>query len=162
MLAVMTAPSHKRSQKQITPKMQRYAELRAQGLTQSKAALEAGYSAKQAGNKIERNPFVQRYLSNVRSNVQARVCHTVEIAMDEAKDTMQFAREKGNPMAYCKAVELRAKLSGLLIDRVEVFTADLKGALLEASKRIIDVTPDSPALQQLLEAGLQAPTDPPV
>ena len=44
-------------------------------------------------------------------------------------------------MAYCKGTELRAKLSGLLIDRVEVIPVDLVGALQRAEGRGINVSP---------------------
>ena len=33
-------------------------------------------------------------------------------AMQEADDVIAFAKANGNAMAYCKEVELRAKLSG--------------------------------------------------
>lgn len=63
--------------------------------------------------------------------------------MDEALKAMDFAFETKNANAVVKACELRAKLSGLLIERVEVFSADLRGALLEASKRVIQSSPNS-------------------
>jgi hypothetical protein len=44
-------------------------------------------------------------------------------------------------MTNVKACELRAKLSGLLIDRVEVLGVDLRGALEAAERRVIDVAP---------------------
>lgn len=56
---------------------------------------------------------------------------------------IDFAKANKNAMAYFKAVEHRAKLSGLLIGRVEVGTVDLKGAL-EACTRVlnpVDITP---------------------
>lgn len=61
-------------------------------------------------------------------------------AMKEADDVIAFTKMKGNAMAYCKAVELRAKLSGLLVERVEIATVDLTGALAAAERRVIDVT----------------------
>lgn len=47
-------------------------------------------------------------------------------AMKEAEDAAAFAKLHKNPMANVKACELRAKLSGLLIERVEVLEVDLK------------------------------------
>ena len=59
--------------------------------------------------------------------------------MKEAESAAAFAREHKNPMALVKATELRAKLSGLLIDRLEVVPPDdLKAALLEARTRVIN------------------------
>ena len=60
--------------------------------------------------------------------------------MKEADNAAEFARKHKNPMANVKAAELRAKLSGLLIERVEVFSADLKGAIEKAEARVINVT----------------------
>jgi hypothetical protein len=58
-------------------------------------------------------------------------------AMREAQAVCAFAKKHRNAMAYCKGTELRARLSGLLIDRVEVVTVDLKGALLAAERRVL-------------------------
>ena len=151
--------TRKRKPKQITPRLLRYAELRAQGCTQSKAAVDAGYSAKQAGGKAERNPLVQRYLLDVRSAVRCATAHTVVAAMIEAKAGMDFAEKTGNANAYVKAVELRAKLSGLLIDRVEVFTMDMRGAIETAQRRVISVSPAVGASIQLTQAPAQAAED---
>lgn len=142
--------------KQISPQQMRYAEYRGQGLTQTEAALKAGYASKCGAYKAERNPQVVKYLAEIQRNTAVITAHTAVTAMEEAKEGMTFAKQTNNANAYVKAVELRAKLSGLLVDRVELFTADLRGALLEASKRIIHVSPSSPALEQLIEASLQA------
>ena len=79
------------------------------------------------------------------------------VAMGEAKDAMDFAYKTDNASAYVKAVELRSKLSGLLIDRVEVFTMDLKGALDKAASRVVNI---NPAYKQLIESEPQASPDP--
>ena len=50
-------------------------------------------------------------------------------------------------MAYCKATELRAKLSGLLIDRIEVVPVDLKGALEQARHRVVMVNAPPPCAE---------------
>lgn len=62
-------------------------------------------------------------------------------AMAEAEAVCAFAKQHKNAMAYCKGTELRAKLSGLLIDRIEVVPVDLLGALQRAEARVLDVTP---------------------
>ena len=142
--------------RQISPQQTEYATYRAQGLTIAEAGTKAGYASRCSAWKAEHNPIVREYLSEIQRNTAVIAAYTATTAMNEAKDGMVFAKDTNNAAAYVKAVELRAKLSGLLIDRVEVFTADLKGALLEASKRIINVTPSSPALEQLIEASLQA------
>ena len=62
-------------------------------------------------------------------------------AMQEADDVIAFAKAKGNAMAYCKELDLRAKLGGILIDRVEIATMDRTGALEAAERRVLDITP---------------------
>ena len=57
-------------------------------------------------------------------------------AMREAEDVCAFAKLHKNAMAYCKGTELRAKLSGLLIERVEIATVDLTDALARAEARV--------------------------
>ncbi len=137
--------------KRITPKQQRYAELLATGMPQAHAAKHAGYKSKCSANDAYRHPLVQEYLSTIRNRAAARTGHTVVVAMEEANGAMAFARETENATAYVKAVELRAKLSGLLIDRVEVVSMDLKGALAMAELRIVNV----PALIQTPQADQQ-------
>lgn len=57
--------------------------------------------------------------------------HNLEKAMAEAEEAMRFAKETENANAYVKAVEHRAKLNGLLVDRQEVkqvgFTIQIAG-----------------------------------
>jgi hypothetical protein len=55
--------------------------------------------------------------------------------MEEAEDVIQLAKISKNPMAYCKAVELRAKLSGLLQDVLRIEHVDVRGAISEAKSR---------------------------
>jgi len=85
-------------------------------------------------------------------------------AMREAEDVCAFAKLHKNAMAYGKGTELRAKLSGLLIDRVEIVTVDLVGALERAERRVVDVTPllpngalERPVRRVRLTGGLTSP-----
>ena len=67
--------------------------------------------------------------------------YDLTVAMGEANDAAAFARANKNSMALVKATELWAKLSGLLIDRVEIVPVDLVAALERAERRVVDVTP---------------------
>lgn len=152
--AVLDTPKQKRSQrKQISPKQLLYAQLLSQGLTKSEASRKVGWKSRAGKFKADRNPLVQEYLSNIQQSVAIRASHTVVQAMHEAEQGMIFAKETENAGAFVKAVELRAKLSGLLIDRVEVFSMDMKGALDQARSRVIQV---NPALEQITQAETQA------
>jgi hypothetical protein len=79
--------------------------------------------------------------------MQASV-YDLATAMKEADEVCAFAKLHKNAMAYMKATELRAKLSGLLVDRVEVVSVDLTGALERAERRVINVTPQHPNTEQ--------------
>ena len=54
--------------------------------------------------------------------------------------------EHKNPMALVKATELRARLSGLLIDRLEVIEVDLRASLAAAEQRVLSAINLTPAL----------------
>jgi hypothetical protein len=60
-------------------------------------------------------------------------------ALRESLEVIAFAKQKGNAMAYFKAVEHRAKLCGLLVDRVQVEKVDIRAALLEAEARLVKI-----------------------
>lgn len=139
--------------RRITPRQQLFADKLATGAGYVEAALAAGYKSKASAWTARNHPLVKEYLSSIQSRAAALVSHTVAIAMQEAKDGMEFARKTENATAYVKAVELRAKLSGLLVDRVEVFSMDLKGALNEAQNRLVQI---NPAFKQLTEAAPEA------
>ena len=72
--------------------------------------------------------------------------------MAQAQKGIDLAERHKNPMAFIKGCELRAKLSGLLIDRVEVATVDLKGSLEQARTRVIDALNITPR-QSCVELG---------
>ncbi len=64
-------------------------------------------------------------LEKRREVIRAENDYTREKAMDELEATMKFARETKNAGALAKAVELRTKLAGLLIERRDVRQAQV-------------------------------------
>ena len=125
--------------KRITPRQQKYAELRASGLTQGAAALQAGYKNKVSASKADKHPLVRQHLSGIQKLACSRVSYTVATAMDEALQVIEFAKANGNANAFCNAVSLRAKLSGLLIDKVELVAIDLSGSIQRAEQRVLSI-----------------------
>lgn len=134
--------------KELTAKQQAYVKHMSKGLSSRVAAEAAGFSksyALSAGSRLKKNPLVAEALAAVRKEGLTIAAYGLAEAMNEANAAAEFARHHKNPMALVKACELRAKLSGLLIEKVEVFSADLRGALDEAKRRIVNLValPDS-------------------
>lgn len=119
----------------------RYAAGIIKGLTKKQAAIEAGFSvsvAEHSANKIHEKPAVQAAIEQARTEIRAAAVYDHAQAMAEAGEAIAFAKKHGNSMALVKAIELRSKLSGLLIDRAEVKVAvvDVRAALQEAKARV--------------------------
>lgn len=140
----------------LTEKQRRYVEHVAAGMDSRAAALKAGYSpsfAKVAAHRLGKKLAVAQAIASIRSEGRTMAVYDLATAMREADDVCAFAKQHKNAMAYCKATELRAKLSGLLIERVEVVSVDLSGSLARAAHRVLQ---HNPALTQLLQAEAQA------
>lgn len=90
------------------------------------AAAAAGFTAKNQhslqvmASKVLNRPQVQAELKKIRNEVQAETKHGLVQAMKEAQDAMAYAKKTENANAYVKAVELRAKLNGLLTENINL------------------------------------------
>lgn len=114
------------------------------------AALAAGLTpnknhARQYGFKMIQRPHVALMLAKRREELAAKTGYTAEKAMQEAEEAMAFAKDTGNANALVKAVELRSKLQGLLIEKVQhqgaPFSINIGGISRETQSHVIDVTP---------------------
>lgn len=83
---------------------------------QAEAARQAGISSESAKN-YSKEPWVKEVLEKAKARAIETVKLTVEKALDEAQEAIEFAKKTDNANAYVKAVELRAKISGLLEDK---------------------------------------------
>jgi hypothetical protein len=143
----------------LDERQRRFVQFVAKGIPLKDAARQAGYSEaySRKTRHLMKHPGIARELSIIQKEARIALSYDVQTAMLECAAVIAFAKSKGNAMAYCKTVELRAKLSGLLIDRVEVFSADLKGALEAARNRVVMV--NAPPPQPCVNPG--PATDPP-
>lgn len=99
--------------------------------------------------RLLKRPKVQQAIAAFRAELAENSKYTLEKAMEEANDAAIFAREHKNPNAYVKAVELKAKLSGHMIEKhahmVGNFSVNISGIDDDKPKElppvIIDVTP---------------------
>jgi hypothetical protein len=124
----------------LTERQRQYVQHLARGMNSRKAALAAGYSAsfsRVAAHRLGKKPEVARAIAAIRTEGMLIAVYDLATAMAEAEDVCAFAKKHRNAMAYCKGTEVRSKLSGLLIDRVEVATIDLRGALEKAEIRVL-------------------------
>lgn len=127
--------------KRLTNKQIKFLELVAAGVAQNEAGQQSGLTSSTSRYRCLTNPVAVQYLQGIRAESRAIAAYDIASAMQEAKEARDFALLNKNPMAVVKATELRAKLSGLLIDRVEISTVDLTGALSRAEQRVLNVTP---------------------
>lgn len=88
------------------------------------------------------NPVVQQAIQDMQAKARAVVSYSLAQALRDCDTAAAFATEHKNPNALVKAYELKSKLSGLLIERVEVRTVSLKEALeaakMRASARVVE------------------------
>lgn len=139
----------------------KFLELMAGGMSQIDAGMAAGLKSSNSRYRCLTNPLAIQYLSGIRAESRAIAAYDVSVAMAEALEDHRFAVQKGNAMAAVKATELRAKLSGLLIDRVEIATVDLTGALAKAEARVFNIpqaeptsTAQAPLLGQIISTSI--------
>ena len=120
----------------------RYVDDIIRGLTKKQAALEAGFSrsvAEHSIGKVHEKPEVQAAIQKARDESRAAAVYDLTKAMQESLEVIEFAKQNRNAMAYFKAVEHRAKLSGLLVERVAVeVQANVRVALDEARTRVLN------------------------
>lgn len=86
---------------------------------QSEAERLAGYPDGSAGQLMKR-PLIQAALAKGREIVQKKLSYGLEQAMEQAQEAYEFALQTDNANAAVKAAELRAKLNGLLVEKIDV------------------------------------------
>jgi hypothetical protein len=92
---------------------------------------------------MKKNPAAVKYLEEIQAQGRTIAAYDVAAAMAQAQRGIDLAERHKNPMAFIKGCELRAKLSGLLVDRVEISTMDLVGSIEQARHRVLNITPQS-------------------
>lgn len=126
----------------LTDKQRRYVQHIASGMDSRAAAKTAGYShsfAKVAHYRLQKKPAVASAIEAIREQGRTAAAFTMARAMKQAEEDRVFAQTHNNAMAAHKSTELLCRLSGYLVDRLEIVTVDLKGALTEARGRVINV-----------------------
>lgn len=87
------------------------------------AALRAGYApscAKTRAWQLLKDERVKTAVAAARTAIAERTCYDADQAMAELQDGMQFAKQTNNATALARMIELRARITGVLIDRQEI------------------------------------------
>lgn len=134
-----TEPTHEPA---LNERQRKLVQFVASGMNTQQAAKAAVFSPSYArkSSRLLRHPAIAQAIAAIRSEARTVAMYGVVEAMREASDAAAFAKASKQSMALVRAVELRAKLSGLLVDRVEVVNVDLRGALERAQVRVINAT----------------------
>lgn len=89
----------------------------------AQSAKIAGYSEKNAAQRASillKSPQIQLALKEARAGSIVASSYSLDVAMKETDDCIEFARATKNANAMIKAIELKTKLNGLLIEKHEV------------------------------------------
>lgn len=127
----------------LDPKRIKFVHGLAAGKNQRQAAIDAGFSEKSASvraHKLMKEEAVRDALNAIRQDWATDAKYDLGAAMREIDDGIKFSRETKNATAMVKAIELRAKMSGLLNDAAIQInigqTVDVAGALAAARARV--------------------------
>jgi phage terminase small subunit len=103
------------------PRHERFVQGLLEGLPASRAFAEAGY-APNDGNaiRLKGNEKVQARLAELQGEAARSAKITVESICAELEEAVGVARSKSQAQAMVSAITFKARLAGLLVERVEV------------------------------------------
>lgn len=117
--------------RQLTAQQEQYAQNLAAGLPQAEAYRKAYPKSVEwketalwsEASRSARNPLIAARVKEIRepavARVQEEIVYTAKVAMEEAREALELAKKTQQPGSMVAAVQLRAKLNGLLIERRE-------------------------------------------
>jgi hypothetical protein len=123
----------------LSTRQEAYIKGIASGLTSKEAALQAGYGKSysvSAGKRLLKAPAVKAAIEEVRMKGRNMAAYDLAQALKDCDSAAEFSRTHKNSMALVKACELKSKLAGLLVERVETVCVDIRAALDEAKRRV--------------------------
>ena len=103
------------------PRHERFAQALFEGKTADQAYVKAGYSENRGNaSRLKANENVLARLTELQSEAAANSEVTVASICRELDEANAVAKAKGQAAAMVSAATLRAKLAGLMVERVEV------------------------------------------
>jgi len=110
----------------LTPKEDKFVAVYMATQDKRRAVIEAGYGVKKPETtalRLLKKPNVRRAIDSLRLAVADKVAYEVKDALRELDETIAFAKKTGNATAYARAVELKARISGLIIEKKDMRVA---------------------------------------
>lgn len=126
------------TQKKLTQKQDKFIrEYLANGYNATQAAIKAGYSkhaARAIATKLLTNAYIKDALAEYSKQEQAKFNYTKEEHFKELEELKQEAKRTGALAAAVKAAELKGKLCGLYIEKVETTIKEPRRFVVEIVK----------------------------
>ena len=107
----------------LAPKQRRFCEKYVACLEAKQAAIEAGYTERSAtvtSTRLMKRPEVQECIAKLQAKLAARNKINEDDIVRKLRENHDNAKEAGQFNAVNRALELEAKMGGLLKDRVHV------------------------------------------
>lgn len=107
--------------KLLSPRQLAFCSHYVAGKSARDAARLAGYAAGYVrhADKLTSNPKIAAEIAKHRETLREKTGYDAAAMMAELNRTIEFAEKTGNANAMAKAVELKGKLHGLLIERLD-------------------------------------------
>ena len=91
-------------------------------LNATQAALRAGFpvsTARSYARRLSKDPRIKAAIVAKHAELAAANAYTQEKCVAELDDAMDFAKRTSNASAFVRAIELKGKLHGYIVDRVD-------------------------------------------
>ena len=103
------------------PRREKFALALSEGKSASQAYIDAGYKpCRQNAARMMTNDDIKARVAELQAGAAAKAEVTLETILAELADAAVVAESKGQAQALVSAAMARAKLAGLLVERVEV------------------------------------------
>lgn len=140
----------------LTPKQKRFCEQFMLLPTKKEAVIAAGYSGKHptvTAAKLWKNPEVQEYIAKLEAEAKEQFNIDLGDLVKRCRETYAGARENKQFTACNQAVQIEAKMGGLLKEQVHVTSLER----LSDEELIESIAKGNPELRAMLRAHLGAP-----
>jgi len=103
------------------PRREKFALALSEGTSASQAYIDAGYKpCRQNAARMMTNDDIKARVAELQAGAAAKAEVTLETILAELADAAVVAKSKGQAQALVSAAMARAKLAGLLVERIEV------------------------------------------